>query len=728
MKGRLLLLVLALLVSNSSPGQALRLPAPPQQHARWDAPANIPANLLSAVNALCEQGFPDPRGCEYREIEVEVSGIWGGNRGAVRTHGWLLPEQPSNPQRFAICWNGLVYPATNVGGAADFHAEAAMLSGITSSRFNAAIGEVSSVVSTNALSTRVPLLLRAGETQAALTNCRPADRFGRETNTNAYDPYLQIASDWAWALFDRTICAHMRGNEALALATARTLAEVQPKIEAEAARRGFPRQRYFDSPQNKEKPYLDFLDQSPQLLADLQRREREGSHVSVLKSGLTNITDPAARIAALIHDLDLVAARQWAQPGWVILAEDPIVKTLIQEGDAAVEPLLDCLEKDKRLTRSVGFSRDFFRSRTVVPVQSAARTALLAILQANFSNSTEMRAYWQKYKGLKIEERWYVILKDEAAGMGRWLEAAGMLTQPTNVRSVPQTGFSITFPAPTNAPVPLRGEVLRAKTGPSVSELLARRALELPANNVASYDLSAGCEMALRLAAWDNAAVAPVAKTLVERCRVALEYSEAGKGGGLQRLVARLTLARAQNGDAAAFADYVACMRGSTPAQLDQALAETLEPLVRFTTNQTMQAAAESLFNDTNSAWSKLPWKVTGFYNPVESDLASVTAFRRLLARELDRKEVCGSIEWRAPNSVSIQLTNILQENSGRGLELREPDRPANGTKAELRWCDWVATCLSSTKRIPVFNPFAPEAEREESIRDAKELLLRKEP
>ena len=128
----------------------------------------------------------------------------------------------------------------------------------------------------------------------------------------------------------------MRGNEELALATARMLAAAQPKIEAEAAKRGFPRQQYYDTPrQGKDRPYLDFLEQLPQLRADLERREREGERAS---TGLTNLAGQSARIAALIRDLDLVQARQWSQPGGVNTGEDPVVGALIQEGDAAVEP------------------------------------------------------------------------------------------------------------------------------------------------------------------------------------------------------------------------------------------------------------------------------------------------------------------------------------------------------------------------------------------------------
>jgi hypothetical protein len=149
-----------------------------------------------------------------------------------------------------------------------------------------------------------------------------------------------------------------------------------------------------------------FLEQLPQLLADLERRAREPAHVSVVESGPDKLPEQSARIAALIRDLDLVRARQWGQPGSVNLAEDRIVSALIQESDAAVESLLDCLEKDTRLTRSVGFGRDFFRSRTVLTVRSVASFAVQSILQASFrGGAPEIRAYWNKYKGMDLDER-----------------------------------------------------------------------------------------------------------------------------------------------------------------------------------------------------------------------------------------------------------------------------------------------------------------------------------
>src|SRR5438105_3368324 len=89
---------------------SLLLPDPPRQHSAWHPDPNIPGDILSAAKTLFAQGFPDPRGCDYREIEVEVSGVWSGKSSVVKTRGWVLPTNARETNRFAICWNGLVYP------------------------------------------------------------------------------------------------------------------------------------------------------------------------------------------------------------------------------------------------------------------------------------------------------------------------------------------------------------------------------------------------------------------------------------------------------------------------------------------------------------------------------------------------------------------------------------------------------------------------------------------
>jgi len=51
-------------------------PEPPQQHAAWTPqPTALPESFETSVKTLFDAGLPDPRGCEYREIEIKhVSG------------------------------------------------------------------------------------------------------------------------------------------------------------------------------------------------------------------------------------------------------------------------------------------------------------------------------------------------------------------------------------------------------------------------------------------------------------------------------------------------------------------------------------------------------------------------------------------------------------------------------------------------------------------------------
>ena len=216
MKARLACAALILVNVVVCRGQSgtLQLPEPPRQHAVWRPDASIPTNILSAVETIHAQGFPDSRGCDYREIEVAVSGVWGGKVSLLKTRGWVLPAKTGTNQ-FAICWNGLIYPVATISAPADLHAEVTSSNSPASRLFglggDSAVGEGRSIIYANALSTRVLLLLRCGETAAALTNWSPNQRMmmfgggGSGGRVRSNDPYLEFAGDWAWAMFDRTI-------------------------------------------------------------------------------------------------------------------------------------------------------------------------------------------------------------------------------------------------------------------------------------------------------------------------------------------------------------------------------------------------------------------------------------------------------------------------------------------------------------------------------------------
>jgi hypothetical protein len=81
------------------------LPVPPHQNDSWNAPpsSGIPQFVIDAVPSLFYAGWADPRGCEYRHVEILK---WG--REPVETHGWVFGK-------YMVAWNGMVYPEAKSG-------------------------------------------------------------------------------------------------------------------------------------------------------------------------------------------------------------------------------------------------------------------------------------------------------------------------------------------------------------------------------------------------------------------------------------------------------------------------------------------------------------------------------------------------------------------------------------------------------------------------------------
>lgn len=563
-------LVAAAVLGLARPGASARplpyspdgpLPEPPAQHQPWVPPASdLPELLVSATGRLFEQGLADPRGCEYREVQVEVGNLWSGRADVLKTRGWVLPPAPRETQRFAVCWNGLVYPVVRVGEPADMSADVLAAlddhqrqGGAGRWRLDLAHPEYSGAVSeaqsatTNVFSPiRVCLLLRLGRADLAAKVWSIFDDSGetarQKSSDHRDDPYLTLANNWIGALFDRAVCSHMRGDDRLSLASARSLVDIAKVVEVEAERRGYKTYPGPDSIPGGKVTCLYYLRPLNALVADEERRVKEIPRPDPLKVN-TASSSRGARIAALIGDLENVSVRQWGQPGGVDLGEDPIVRALIAQGDDAVEPLLHCLETDTRLTRSVSFGRDFKPERSLIGAHEAAYAALVGILHKPFigfgstaDNLTErglvgrrqvvaaIRAYWKRFKGVPLDERWYRTLQDDHAMGSEWLVAASNITQPWDVEVLPTTNAFTTIqtPGPNGQHRPgRRGDALRGKSNPTVSQLMARRAADLAARarvEAAGTDRDSQVEMArsqsmieandvaLDLYAWDRAA------------------------------------------------------------------------------------------------------------------------------------------------------------------------------------------------------------------------------
>jgi hypothetical protein len=363
------------------------IPEAPQQKSPWTAPqTKLPQNLISAVSRLFEQGLADPRSLEYREIEVVVGVEWHTGR-TVKTHGWILPAM-TTPQRFAVCWNGLVYPVVSISNEADLQTdvEAAIRTdedirtkrASTSSqpfyRFRHSQPEGYSIFATGLLPLKVCLLLRLGKTELAervwATWIAGMDAQINDDSFHLADPYLMLARDWIWAMYDRALNAHMRGDDRMCMISAVKATSMSRSIRQEISQRPILRARpYIDE-------YFDFLKPLTLLIQDQQRRAK------LLRTSVPRSASILRQLTTgeLIDYLDEAFAMQMSIPGGINMDQDPVVEELIRRGKDAVEPLLLALENDTRLTRSVRSSRPWNYDRHVMTVYETALQAVRQIL------------------------------------------------------------------------------------------------------------------------------------------------------------------------------------------------------------------------------------------------------------------------------------------------------------------------------------------------------------
>jgi hypothetical protein len=727
------------------------LPAPPQQTQPWTPPpTSLSPTVVSAFTALFNDGLADPRGCDYREIGVVAGTSWGDYK-VVKTHGWLLPSP--DPQHFAVCWSGLVYPVVSVGPPADLSKDVqdqlkqdqatidagrAQYEQIEQRTKNAAAqtgqpyqpspfpwmrsefgspDEATNVAFDSLQPIQAALLFRLGHVDLAesLWNQRLIGR----NNTDGKDPYLPLAYDWAWALFDRALCAHVRGDDHLALLSAQALASIQPAVETEAAARNIPRP---SSVYNNALPlpYLGFLGQLPDLIADETNRTQEAPYTPVTQQ--PHPPQGPGRISQLIRDLELVSARD-SDGGFISFEADPTVQALINSGDDAVEPLLNCLQNDPRLTRTTMLGKVF-------GVDAAASAALTGILQTvafdlqitdletfdmkrRKALADQIRAYWQKYKGLSLPDRWYGTLADDNATPQQWIDAGQNIIQDSD--------FAMQNPSPNHH---MNGESLRAKTNPSVSDLLLKRMQDLsaPMNRIPNANLDAKTQLGMILAKWDgNAHLDDLRKLTGVLKNEATNRYETGDSAVMPVLSAYN--ARIRAGDTQAVADYAAWIVTLPRDGLNLRTIPLFQILWRHPGDPAIQKAAQKLFADPDSPWVPLVKKGAGdIDNIFDSPLIGLAGFRVELLRGLNDKTPAGSMTLPPGGGENIDLDGI--GSSGRGGAVnKDPLAPPVGTPVRFRFCDYYAWQISRVKGAPRCRLYWPEAKRDEAVAACRAFL-----
>jgi hypothetical protein len=545
-----------------------------------------------------------------------------------------------------------------------------------------------------------------------------------------------LATDWTWALFDRAVCAHMRGDDRLALLDARALARIEKTIEAEGDRRGFHDKL---APGAKKESLLGFLAPLPSLLADQERRNRNKPEPAQPKE-----KDRSRRIAGLIRQLENVSARQWGQPGGVDLGGDGTVQAFIQEGDAAIEPLLKCLEEDQRLTRSVHFHRDFFRHRSILGVHEAAYVALVGILQTSFFGvastgddltargaegrkkvAAAIREYWNRFKGLPLTERWYRILADDKASIGQWLQAASNIVQPEDVSvtrgSMFGTGW-VTVPNRKKGAKPtVRGEVLRKKTDPSVTELLTRRIEQIRRSGAPGsermYRLGDACRMTDQLAAWDPRGGLPVLRKQMKLCRDYLASDEGRNNNAYALLgpaIARFTQTRLQLGDRPALDEYADWIQTVGPTNASHSFLDVLRPFWENPTHPSLVAAAEKMFAE-RSAWTERFLLAFNTRDLASTPMVGVAGFRKRLLVELADTRPAGKVKFDKEGIGFLEVTDGW--SGGAAIHtVGDPLAPKGATEVAFRICDYYTWSLSDLEGAPRCELYWPVSDRDKAV------------
>jgi hypothetical protein len=420
------------------------------------------------LDKLIAEFLFDPKGAQRVLIQNAVRDVWGAVHQTTM-EGWLVPSDGAKPPTVFLA-DGFPIPLQHENDITrvDFVAvcgarydAAKKQDGFDQMRRNA-VGIVDNDLALAAWLHRLSHDNLAAKALASARKWRS-------------DPREQLRNELAWSAFSGMVHAYMVRADDEALAHGDHLL----RLYSGEAKKRFP--------------------QSTQILREINRRRQTGARAQHLASQPPDDFkrwETKRQVSFLLDALDEVDARQLSQPGGIDLASDWRVRELINLGDAAVPDLIETLENDERLTRSVHFWRDFSENRTVLSVREAALTATMSILgtlvfepRATGDNFTAygdrtaketakiLRDYWTAYGHLPFDERMMTILADPKASMSARREAAQNLAT-LNQRQSLQTTIRPTY---IGVPLPqTENPAVKKFNNPTVAEaILAAMAADL---------------------------------------------------------------------------------------------------------------------------------------------------------------------------------------------------------------------------------------------------------
>jgi hypothetical protein len=423
----------------------------------------------------------DPKGAERVEVPVKVRSVWT-NATVVKLQGWLVKRKEGH-RVFFTDGASVPAPAEQERTKIDFVAECKKL--------------------------------YEGAAKQKVDLDKPADRFAqmRRNAVGLADDSNLVLAAWLHRLGENELAAQalvqvsdrekeiVRLRKSLAwTAYAGMVHAYMVRADEEALDHGERLLRLYAAEAKEHK-------QAEYIVRDLKRRKEQGifgkGDAKELPKDFLKLPTKN-QIAFLIDALQDVDARQMGQPGGVDLAGDFRVAALIKIGDLAVPALLDVLEKDERLTRSVHFWRDFAQVRTVMSVRETALTALMSILRVrvfeprstgdNFTSrgneaakqaAKELRAYWKEFGALSFDERMMKVLTDPKSRFEALREAADNLANLGAERTFGTTAWSNTAKA---RPKGVNPAVLKFKNPTATDAILSAMDRDLANHDAREQD------------------------------------------------------------------------------------------------------------------------------------------------------------------------------------------------------------------------------------------------
>jgi hypothetical protein len=392
------------------------------------------------LDGLMKEFLFDPQGAERVAVKVVVRSVWG-SAGEGAAEGWFVPGKGDRPGRvFFTDGASVSAPPEKEMKKVDFLAacKARYAAVPEKKKDDPDDDEVFRRMRRSAVGAVENDNLAVAAWLHRLGHDGPAARALAAARKGEGDPRKRLRGELAWSAFAGMIHAYMVRADEEALAHGERLLRLYPE-------------------EVKGREY----NQAAQVVEELKRRQKKGTFGKVPPAQWPDgfdKWDAKKKVAYLIDALEEVDARQQGQPGGVDLSSDRRVEELIRLGDAAVPDLIDALEKDERLTRSVHFWRDFSHNRTVLGVREAVLTALMSALRVrvfepastgdNFTGRGEdaakdmakrLRAYWKEYGNLPFDQRMMKVLTDPKAKFEARREAAENLATLTEDRRLGTT-------------------------------------------------------------------------------------------------------------------------------------------------------------------------------------------------------------------------------------------------------------------------------------------------